>query len=75
MRTRFLRGADEHNWACLQDGYNLPAEATEEALDVAGYAAQARFHGRWSWRWALTVWLAGWIARLMQAEQKRGGAR
>lgn len=72
MDNRFRAGADEHGWACLQDGYDLPGEALEEALDVAGYAAQARYHGRWSWRWALAVWLAGWIARLMLAEQKRG---
>jgi hypothetical protein len=50
---------------------DLPGEALEEALDVAGYAGLAHLTGRWSWRWALTVWLAGWIARLMQAERGR----
>lgn len=50
---------------------DLPAEALEEALDVGGYAGLAKLTGRWSWRWALAVLLAGWIARLMMAERGR----
>lgn len=50
---------------------DVAGEALEEALDVGGYAGLARLTGRWSWRWALAVVLAGWIARLMQAERGR----
>jgi hypothetical protein len=71
---RAYKGSEQHP----QDdrsALDLPGEALEEALDVAGYGGLAHLTGRWSWRWALAVWLAGHIARLMLAEQKRGGAR
>jgi glucose-6-phosphate dehydrogenase assembly protein OpcA len=67
---RVTAGAQEHPKDDVAK-LDVAGEALEEALDVGGYAGLARLTGRWSWRWALAVLLAGWIARLMMAERGR----
>jgi hypothetical protein len=49
---------------------NCAFEGTEEACDLAGYAALAKLQGRWSWRWWLVVFLAGIQGRLLMAEAR-----
>lgn len=42
------------------------SEALEELADVVNYAAIARMHGAWTWRWRVAGWLVGVAWRVMR---------
>ena len=42
------------------------SEALEELADVVNYAAIARMHGAWTWRWRLAGWLVGVAWRVLR---------
>ena len=42
------------------------SEALEELADAINYAAIARMHGAWTWRWRVAGWLVGVAWRVMR---------
>ena len=61
---RMIAGHDAHAGGDAAT-LDLQAEAREELADVAGYAALARLTGKWGWRWAVAVVLAGLAWRVL----------
>jgi len=41
-------------------------EACEELADAINYAAIARMHGAWTWRWRVAGWMVGVAWRVMR---------
>lgn len=69
--AKYIVGRTAHADDAPADAIDPAAEAMEECLDIAGYAAIAASRGLWSWRWTLSVALAGVAWRLLRREVRK----